>query len=90
MSMQVACKIPLDARVNLTDRSLGYLGILMLSNRPVQPFVPLDDKVQHEDEKSGHELHGALEEISCPREGIQSGLVQLYRCKPSGQVRVHW
>ena len=75
--MHIARKIPLDARVNLTDRSLGYLGILMLSNRPVQPFVPLDDKVQHEDEKSGHELHGALEEISCPREGIQSGLVQL-------------
>ena len=88
--MQVAPKITLDARVVLTDRSLGYLGILMLSNRPVQPLVPLNDEVQHEDEESGYELHGALEEISCPREGVQGGLVQLYRCEPSGQVRVHW
>ena len=82
--MQVARKIPLDARVVLTDRSLGYLGILMLSNRPVQPLVPLNDEVKHEDEESGDELHGALEEISCPREGVQGGLVQLYRCEPSG------
>ena len=88
--MQVAPKIPLDARVVLTDRSLGYLGILMLSNRPVQPLVPLNDEVQHEDEESGYELHGALEEVSCPRKGVQGGLVQLYRCEPSGQVRVHW
>ena len=70
MSMQVARKIPLDARVVLTDRRLGHLGILMFSNRAVQPLVPLDDEVENEDEEGGHELHGALEQVSCPREGV--------------------
>ena len=54
----------------------------MSSNRPVHPLVPLDEEVQHEDEKSRDELHGALKEISGPREGVQGLLVELDRREP--------
>ena len=86
ISLHVASKIPLDARIDLTNRRLGNLGILVPSNRPVRPLVPLDEEVQREDEKSRDELHGALKEISCPRECVQGGFVQLDRCEPSNKV----
>ena len=54
----------------------------MSSNRPVRPLVPLDEEVQHEDEKSRDELHGAFKEISGPRKGVQGGFVQLDRREP--------